>query len=120
MIAQRLVLAYVLLLTAVPGGCLPAFAAGVAKEQVSPSDVRTVRGQPVPGQASKGSGWMLVAALLLLAIVANWRVWRIVRRVRGLGEDGAWMGLGRTAWLTVLSLAYVMGIAVGISMMAQK
>jgi hypothetical protein len=119
-IGQRLVLAYILLLTAVPGGCLPAFAAGVAKQQAYPSDVRTVRGEPVPGQASRGSGWMLVAALLLLAVVANWRVWRIVRRVRGLGEDGAWMGLGRSAWLTVLSLTYVMGIAMGVLMMAQK
>ena len=117
MIGQKLIVASLLLLTAVPAGCLPLYTLGAVGGEVI--EARKPAARRHSGRdAVDAIGITLIAVLAGLAALANWRFWRLMKRARSLGNGEDWLGLGRHAWITLLSVTYGMGVLSGGYMIA--
>jgi len=110
---QKWAIAWMLLLTAVPAGCLPLFTAAAVKDEVF-SDERTRRGR---APTASTTAWIFIAIGASVALVLNWLYVRMLRRVRRLAVGEAWKDLTRPAWEILLWVAYAMGMVCGAMML---
>ena len=109
---MRLFAVLLLLLTAVPAGCLPLmFVSGVVEE------VKAAAGHS-PGRApqAKGTGYVFAAVCLVLAVAAIFQFRRMLRQTHG-ERPVAPAGLSNDTWRYVLWGAFSAGVASGVVML---
>jgi hypothetical protein len=109
---MKLFTVLMLLLTAVPAGCLPLMVMGAIGEEVKAAAGHS------PGRApqAKGTGYIFAAACLVLAVAAIFQFRRMLRQSHGEHPIGP-MGLSNGTWRFVLWGAFSAGVASGVVML---
>src|SRR5687768_15104471 len=109
---MKFVIAVLLLLTAVPAGCLPLMTAGAIVDEVRISRQKNVMRRSDAAQIA----YVFVTIMATLAVATSFAFNRILRRTGRLGGDDDWLGLGRRSWRVLLWTSFVLGVACGVSM----
>ena len=111
MIFYKFRVAFVLLFTVVPAGCLPLMTAGIGV-----SEARAARrANPGAPQSSVVAKVAVIGGFVLLAVWSNFRILRLIRRVRDAqtaGEDGPFELSAGATW-TLVAATYAMGVFCG-------
>jgi hypothetical protein len=110
MFGQKYIIAFALLSTAVPAGCLPFIAASGAAEMRTKASPKNRARNP-----TSNVELIFVGITAGLAVVLNWAFWYRWKRVVAM-QDGEWFGLSVLGAKVVMATAYAMGVMCGLVM----
>lgn len=109
MALQKWSITALLLITAVPAGCLPIMTVSSVAEEARAAEGKVLGRHPDAGK----NAWIFVAISTLIAGVLNIAFFMLRRRVKRLNPSDARMGLSRSSWLYLLCFGYAAGFAMG-------
>lgn len=111
----KLRLAWVLLGTSVPSGCLPFVTASMTLDEIAaPRVVDGRASQRVePAKLGEGYEWVFILTVALLAVFTAWRTFRLVRLL-GRPDVESWYSLSPQVARVLIMVSFLLGVGSGI------